>query len=71
MHNIIFGLIRAVIIVVGIYLIANISFCDIEDEETTQEIADRLEREACRTNSTAYHKCSWSFWEDRCVCKQR
>lgn len=57
----------------GIILLFFMIFIGIseEGEETTEEKIDRLNRESCSSQSNTFYKCSWSFWEDRCVCKQR
>lgn len=36
-----------------------------EKEENRQKI------QACNQLTNTYQKCSWSAWENRCVCKQR
>lgn len=33
--------------------------------------AKEVERKTCGNKSDAYHKCSWSTLEQRCICKQR
>ena len=53
-----------IIIAVFIFDFAN-SEPSIEDKIQEQE------RQACRNRTDTYNKCSWSAWENMCVCKRR
>lgn len=67
------GLLRAVIIVVGLWAV--FSFINTmsdqyeKEDEETNKIMDK--KAACDTLTDAYHKCTYSVWEERCVCKER
>lgn len=47
-----------------IFVIDNIDISDTSDDVD-------LKYEACRSESNAFYKCSWSILEDRCVCEFR
>lgn len=53
-----------------IYYLTKPSDYEIKKENEQNEI-ERQQREACRNKSNTYYKCSWSFIEDDCICKQR
>lgn len=38
---------------------------------TDEDLENAAKWNSCEKRSSTYYKCSWSFWEDRCVCKQR
>jgi len=60
------GFFGIVILAIIIVLLFGGNSSSSDDEDTTPK-----KYTACENRSDTYHKCSWSAWEDRCVCKQR
>lgn len=52
-------------------IILGIQSCSMDDKPTAEEQANQQKWADCRSRSDTYHTCSWSHWENRCVCKQR
>lgn len=64
----------SVILISFIIAISNAGvFDDINEkpDPTADEIAEDIVRMECRNRTNDYQKCSWSVFEDRCVCKLR
>lgn len=55
------------------YLFATGVFDDSSNksEPTADDIAENIVKMECRDRTNDYQKCSWSVFEDRCVCKLR
>lgn len=68
-------LIKIAKIVVPILAVAGLVFAFIDgSKESPSSNTGNWTKEKgaeCRSRSNTYYKCSWSSWEDRCVCKQR
>ena len=63
----IIGVIILIIIILSISIFVITIFSDSSSSNTTTP----KKYTACENRSDTYHKCKWSGWENRCVCKQR
>ena len=61
----------AVIMGVIVLIIFGLVSCYSDGNYTDEELEEAGKWRACSERSNTYYKCSWSHWEDRCVCKQR
>lgn len=63
-------LIGSLVIVIIVFDIIGI-FYMINQPYSEEEIEEAGKWRTCSERTNTYYKCSWSFKEDRCVCKQR
>ena len=71
--NLIFINILAIIIIVSFVLFIIVGIITSQPTEIgKREKEERRQKiESCHTYTNTYQRCSWSAWENRCVCKQR
>lgn len=56
-----------VLVFIVIVILASI-FGEDDDASTKREVA---KKQSCQSQSSTYYKCSYSYFEGRCVCKLR
>lgn len=59
-----------IMIVIALIIFGLVS-CSSDGNYTDEELEEAGKWRECSERSNTYYKCSWSHWEDRCVCKQR
>lgn len=53
-------------------LFSSCSSSNDSSSSTNKESAEmEIKRASCESRTNTYYKCSYSIWEDRCVCKAR
>ncbi len=59
------------VFIVLIAMIIELISCTAGDGSSKNNAEDYVKYDSCREKSNTYFKCSYSVWEDRCVCKMR